>query len=255
MSPDDLPSSGIGGPRRFETTCWHVVRAAADPASPDAEEALATLCRTYWYPLYAYLRRLGHAREDARDLTQAFFVKLLEEGTLGVADPGRGKFRSFLLTALKHFVANHDREARAVKRGAGRAPTSVDFLDFQRAEGRYARELAHTATPEEVYERRWAFTLLEHVVTTLSEEYRDAGHATLFTHLKGFLGGDAQTVPYREIAAALAMTEGAVRVAVHRLRRRCRDLLVAEIEHTVADPADVDDELRRWRTLILSGAM
>jgi RNA polymerase sigma factor (sigma-70 family) len=232
-----------------------VVRAAADPASPDAEHALATLCRTYWYPLYAYLRRLGHSREDARDLTQAFFVKLLEERTIAVADPARGKFRSFLLTALKHFVANHGRQARAGKRGSGRAPTSVDFLDFEHAEGRYDQELAHTATPEEVFERRWAFTLLEQLVDALGREYREAGHAELFAHLKGVLGGDAQTVSYREIASALGMTEGAVKVAVHRLRRRCRELLLAEIEQTVADPADADDELRRWRTLILSGGM
>ncbi len=233
-----------------------MVRAAADPASPDAEQALATLCRSYWYPLYAYLRRQGHAREDARDLIQAFFVKLLEEGTIGVADPGRGKFRSFLLTALKHFVSNHEREARGETRRGPYADVG-GLPGIQHAEGRYARELAPTATPEEVVERRWAFTLLEQVqvVETLGREYREAGHDTLFAHLKGFLGGDAQTVPYREVASALAMTEGAVKVAVHRLRRRCRELLLAEIEHTVADPADVDGELRRWRTLILSGGM
>ncbi len=194
-----------------------MVRAAADPASPDAEQALATLCRSYWYPLYAYLRRQGHAREDARDLIQAFFVKLLEEGTIGVADPGRGKFRSFLLTALKHFVSNHEREARGETRRGPYADVG-GLPGIQHAEGRYARELAPAATPEEVVERRWAFTLLEQVqvVETLGREYREAGHDTLFAHLKGFLGGDAQTV---------------------------------------ADPADVDGELRRWRTLILSGGM
>lgn len=192
-----------------------MVRAAADPASPDAEQALATLCRTYWYPLYACLRRQGHAREDARDLIQAFFVKLLEEGTIGVADPGRGKFRSFLLTALKHFVSNHEREARGETRRGPYADVG-GLPGIQHAEGRYARELAPTATPGEVVERRWAFTLLEQVVETLGREYREAGHDTLFAHLKGFLGGDAQTV---------------------------------------ADPADVDGELRRWRTLILSGGM
>jgi RNA polymerase sigma-70 factor (ECF subfamily) len=120
----------------------------------DADQALSTLCQTYWYPLYAYLRRRGHAREDTRDLTQAFFVKLLEEGTIRVADPRRGKFRSFLLTALKHFVTNHQRHAQTLKRGAGHSPTPLNFLDFQIAEGRYAQELTHGATPEEVFERR-----------------------------------------------------------------------------------------------------
>ena len=252
MSANDQHSSGIGGPRRFETTRWSVVRAAGDRSAPNAEQALATLCQTYWYPLYAYLRRRGHTREDAQDLTQAFFVKLLEEGTIRVADSRRGTFRSFLLAALKHFVANQQRRARTSKRGLGRSPTSLDFLDFQIAEGRYAQELAHAATPEQVFERRWAFTVLEQVFDNLRREYSDAGKATLFAQLKPFLGGDSDTVPYREIATTLDMTEGAVKVAVHRLRRRCRALLLSEIAHTVADPADVDDELRRWRVLIVS---
>ena len=221
----------------------------------DADQALSTLCQTYWYPLYAYLRRRGHAREDTRDLTQAFFVKLLEEGTIRVADPSRGKFRSFLLTALKHFVTNHQRHAQTLKRGAGHSPTPLNFLDFQIAEGRYAQELAHGATPEEVFERRWAFTVLEQVFDSLRREYADAGKGTLFGQLKPFLGGDTDTVSYRDIATTLEMTEGAVKVAVHRLRRRCRALLLAEIAHTVEDPADVDAELQRWRTLIVSGGV
>ena len=252
MSTKRDDSSGIGGPRQFETTRWTMVRTAGDASSPDAEQALTTLCRTYWYPLYAYLRREGHAREDARDLTQAFFVKLLEEGTIRVADPRRGKFRSFLLASLKHFVSNQLRRERTAKRGLGRAPTSLDFLDFEIAEGRYAKELAHAATPEQVFERRWAFTVLEQVVEDLRREYADLGKARLFSHLKPFLGGDSDTVPYREIATELDMTEGSVKVAVHRLRRRCRALLLSEIAHTVADPADVEGELRHWRTLILS---
>ena len=200
MSAKHEPSSGVGGPRRFETTRWTLVRAAADRSSPDADAALATLCRTYWYPLYAYVRRRGHAREDARDLTQAFFVKLLEEGTIRVADPRRGRFRSFLLAALQNFVANQERRARTARRGSGRAPASLDFLDFQMAEGRYAKELAHTATPEQVFERRWAFTVLEAVVDQLGREYADAGKATLFlrhlaqleaTALAGTEGGHA----------------------------------------------------------------
>ena len=252
MSTKRDDSSGIGGPRQFETTRWTMVRTAGDASSPDAEQALTTLCRTYWYPLYAYLRREGHAREDARDLTQSFFVKLLEEGTIRVADPRRGKFRSFLLASLKHFVSNQLRRERTAKRGLGRAPTSLDFLDFEIAEGRYAKELAHAATPEQVFERRWAFTVLEQVVEDLRREYVDLGKARLFSHLKPFLGGDSDTVPYREIATELDMTEGSVKVAVHRLRRRCRALLLSEIAHTVADPADVEGELRHWRTLILS---
>ncbi len=255
MSAADRHSSGVGGPRRFETTRWSVVRAAGDRASPDAEQALTTLCRTYWYPLYAYLRRRGHTREDAQDLTQAFFVKLLEEGTIRVADPRRGKFRSFLLAALKHFVANEERRARTSKRGSGRSPVSLDFLDFQIAEGRYAQELVHAATPEEVFERRWAFTVLDQVFDGLRREYTDAGKGTLFAHLQPFLGGETDTAPYRDIAATLEMTEGAVKVAVHRLRRRCRALLLSELAHTVADPSEVDDELQRWRTLSLSDAV
>lgn len=172
-----------------------------------------------------------------------------------MADPHRGKFRSFLLTALKHFVTNHQRHAQALKRGAGHSPSSLNFLDFQIAEGRYAQELAHGATPEEIFERRWAFTVLEQVFDDLRREYTDAGKGTLCAHLKPFLGGDTDTVSYRDIATTLELTEGAVKVAVHRLRRRCRALLLAEIAQTVEDPADVDAELQRWRTMIVSGGV
>ena len=187
-----------------------------------------------------------------QDLTQAFFSTLLGKGMLEVADRQRGKFRSFLLAALNHFVANQQREARAHKRGGGHTTTSLDDVDFVDAERRYARELAHTTTPERLFERRWALTVLEQAFAKLAREYTSSGKAALFAELEPFLGGGPDDVSYRVIASRLDMTEGAVKVAVHRLRRRCRAILRSEIAQTVADPEDVDEELRHWRTLLVS---
>jgi RNA polymerase sigma-70 factor (ECF subfamily) len=202
---------------------------------------LSALCETYWYPLYAYVRRRGRSIEEAQDLTQTFFAEILEKSRMRVANPQRGKFRSFLLTSLKNFLAKQWRAESAQKRGGANTPLS---LDFHVAESRYSREPEHDLTAERIYERQWALTLLEGALAKLSDEQAAAGKGTLFDSLKMYLGGDKNRVPYRQIAASLNMTDGAVKVAVHRLRRRYRELLLSEIADTVADSDDVDDELR-----------
>jgi RNA polymerase sigma factor (sigma-70 family) len=234
---------------RFATTHWSVVLAAGQGASPDARQALATLCQTYWYPLYAFVRRLGHAPADAQDLTQEFFARLLEKHYLRDADRRRGKFRSFLLASFKHFLANERDRARARKRGGGRKQVS---LDFAVGESRYSLEPSHELTAETMYERRWALTLLDRVVARLREEYVNAEKAKEFEQLKVFLTGETPTIFYRQVAVELASTEGAIKVAVHRLRRRFRDLMLEEIEQTVAEPEDVQDELRHLFAAIRS---
>jgi RNA polymerase sigma-70 factor (ECF subfamily) len=225
--------------RGFETTQWSIVLAAGRSASGDAREALAVLCERYWYPVYAFVRGRGHGADEAEDLTQAFFAKLLEKHYVRDADPERGRFRSFLLAAVTHFLSNERDRETALKRGGGRAVVSLDAED---AEGRYRLEPSHDMTPERVFRRRWALMLLERAVARLREEAERAGQAERFERLTACLTGDA--VPHAEVAAALGMSEGAVKVAVHRLRRRYRELLRAEIADTVADPAAVDDELR-----------
>ena len=245
------PRPATGRPA-FETTQWSIVVAAGGQPTTDSRTALDTLCRRYWYPLYAYLRRQGRAHEEAEDLTQAFFAALLEKGALKSVDRRRGRFRSFLLASLNHFVANQWRQARAKKRGGGQLPVSLDLADLHTAEHRYARERIHALTPEALFERRWAFTVLEQAFDALRQEYADAGKATVFEQLKECLGGNSDALPYAELATKLAMTEAAVKVAVHRLRRRCRARLRTEIARTVADLSDIDEELRRWQTLIVS---
>jgi RNA polymerase sigma factor (sigma-70 family) len=232
---------GSMGSERFRTTQWSVVLAAGRRSSPDARDALATLCQVYWYPLYAYVRRKGHSPNDAQDLTQDFFARLLEKNVAGKADRTRGRFRSFLLASLNHFLAKEWRRAGARKRGDGRVALSLDLAG---GESRYILEPAHELTAEKIYERRWALTLLEQTLAKLHDEFAGDGKLELFEHLKPYLGGNESTVPYQQIAAALGKTEGAVKVAVHRLRRRCRELLLEQIAQTVSDPQEVDDELR-----------
>lgn len=224
----------------FPATRWSLVLAAKENASPDCRKALAELCRTYWYPLYAFVRRHGHTHEAAQDLTQEFITRLLEKGTFASVEPGRGRFRSFLLAACKHFLANEHDRATARKRGGGRAVLPLDFSD---AEGRYGHEPAHAMTPERLFDRRWALALLDAVLVRLRREYETAGKGELFDRLKGHLTGEGSR-PHAEEAAALGMREGAVKVAAHRLRLRYRDLLRDEIGQTLADPAEVDDEIR-----------
>jgi len=218
-----------------------VVARAGRGGSAEARAALATLCESYWFPLYAFVRREGCSADDAQDLIQAFFVRLLEKNYLAVADRARGRFRSFLLAALKHFLANERKRGRAQKRGGGRAAIS---LDFPAAENRYRLEPADELTPERLYEKRWALALLDRVLQRLRDELAGAGKLARFDHLKQFLTGEPETESYRQIAGELAMSEGAVKVAVHRLRRRYRELLEDEIAQTVAGPEEVEEERR-----------
>ena len=231
----------LGSPGPFASTRWSLVSAAGKSASPDAAQALATLCETYWYPLYAFGRRRGHDAHEAQDLTQAFFAGLLAQRKLPLADRERGKFRTFLLSALQNFLTSEWRKEQAQKRGGGKAAVS---LDFSAGETRYAREPAHDLTAERIFERQWALTLLDQALSKLQAEYVASGKAELFDSLKGSLGGEAACESYADLAARLQTTEGGVKTAAHRLRRRCRELLRAEIANTVAQEADVDSELR-----------
>lgn len=215
--------------------------AAGRKSSPQADVALEDLCRTYWFPLYAYVRRQSQSREDAEDLTQAFFARFLEKNYLEGLRSEKGKFRAFLLAALKHFLANEwDRAARQ-KRGGGVTPLSLDWQD---ADTRYHIEPADPLSPDKLYDRAWAVTLLERVITRLGDESAAEGKAKLFEILKPCLMVGKSAIPYPQAATELGMAEGAVRVAVHRLRRRYRELLREEIAQTLSDPAQVEDELR-----------
>ncbi|HEX9046664.1 MAG TPA: sigma-70 family RNA polymerase sigma factor [Verrucomicrobiae bacterium] len=225
----------------FVTTHWSVVVAAGQPDTDRARDALARLCQTYWHPLYAYIRRVGYSPHDAQDLTQEFFARLLEKNFLSGADESRGRFRSFLLASLKHFLANEWHRARAQKRGGGQIPIPIDFHN---AETSIGFEPADTTTAEKIYERRWALTLLDQVLRQLREEFVRDGKEKLFDQLKPTLTEASRSVRYAEMAQRLGTTEGAVKVAVHRLRQRYRELLRAEIAQTVNGPAEVDDELR-----------
>jgi RNA polymerase sigma factor (sigma-70 family) len=234
----------------FLTTHWTVVLAAGRGDSPPAREALASLCQVYWYPLYAYVRRRGYSAHDAEDLTQAFFLCLLEQQSLANADPNRGRFRAFLLGAMNHFLATEWARLCAQKRGGGRKILS---LDVAAAERRFDLEPADNDTPDKAFERAWATALLNEVLNRLESEYRDDGKAALFDVLKQTLAGARESQPYITLAAQLNMTEGAVRVAVHRLRSRYRDLLQKEIAATVSSPGDVRAELAHLFKVIAGG--
>jgi len=231
------PQAGRG----FVPTRWSVVLKAAHQAGPDAEQALATLCETYWFPLYAFVRRQGHGPQDAEDLTQAFFARLLEKRYLESIQREGGRFRSFLLTALKRFLANEWDRARTEKRGGKR---TIVALDHESAESRYQIEPAHELTPDKLYERQWAQALLDRVLNHLREEYTGAGKADWFARLSGTLGRPRGEAPYRELAAALATTEAAVKMGVQRMRARYRALFRAEVAHTVARPEEIEEEIR-----------
>jgi RNA polymerase sigma-70 factor (ECF subfamily) len=215
--------------------------AAGSSESPGYREALETLCRIYWFPLYAYLRRHGHDANEAEDYTQAFFTRMLEKDFLERVRPKPGKFRSFLLKALKHFIANERARAATQKRGGGRKFLS---LGFENAERRYALEPADAVSPERVFERAWALTILERTTTRLEAELAARGKQKLFDNLKAYIPVQSSSVPYREVAAKLNMTEGAIKTTVHRLRKRCRELLRDEIAQTVTSEEQIDDEIR-----------
>jgi DNA-directed RNA polymerase specialized sigma24 family protein len=227
------------GPSRFPTTRWTLVIAAADPQRKEARAALISLCENYWYPLYAYLRRRGYPADQAQDLTQEFFTRVLEGRYLDRADPQKGRFRSFLLTSLKFFVADEEDRQRAHKRGGG----AVMSLEFSSGEERYQREPAHNETPEWIFERRWALSVLDRVVDKLRDEFVRHGRPGHFERLKVFLLGQSDA-PYAGLAREMNTSEGALKVAIHRLRKRYRELFRQEIADTVADPAEVESELR-----------
>ena len=225
--------------RRFATTRWSVVLAARG-ADPKGRQALSTLCQDYWHPIYAFIRRQGYGAEEARDLTQGYFLLLLEKSVLLDFRPAQGRFRSFLLASVRHFLSDARDRERAAKRGGGQAPIP---LDEAFAEESYRREPHTELTPEEIFERRWAFTVIDRAVRRLREDSERRGSLARFERLKEFLTG-AGSDSYREAASDLGMTEDAVKAAVHRLRRRYGEMLRREVEETVADPSQVDDEIR-----------
>ena len=214
---------------------------AGDSKSPQSAAALEKLCRAYWYPLYAYVRRRGQSPVDAMDLTQEFFARLLQRNWVGRAERQRGRFRSFLLSAMNHFLADEWDKARAQKRGGGGMPVP---LQFDTAETRYSHEPVYNVTPEQNYERQWALALLDKVLQRLRAEYEQEGRAEFFTALNPCLVGDRTAQPYAELAVKLGVSEGTVKSAVHRLRQRYRELLRDEIAQTVATTNEMEDELR-----------
>lgn len=225
----------------FAHTHWSVVLTAGRSDTTQAHVALEKLCRTYWPPIYAFIRRQGNNPHDAQDLTQEFFARLLEKKSLADVDRAKGRFRSFLLASLKHFLANERDKARAQKRGGGQ---TLIPIDVQSAETSVGIEPADHVTADKIFERRWALTLLDHVLLRLRDEYASDGKEKLFEQLKVTLTETSRSVPYAEMAARLEMTEGAVKVSVHRLRQRYREVLRAEIAHTVAGSGEVEDEIR-----------
>jgi RNA polymerase sigma-70 factor (ECF subfamily) len=240
--PDNISTNADQlGDGRFATTHWSVVLAAGRPKSASYRQALETLCQTYWFPLYAYLRRHGCNCHQSQDYTQAFFTALLDKGGLGLADPKRGKFRSFLLASLKHFLSNERARARAKKRGGNRKVLSIDF---EKAENQYALEPRDELSPEKLFERSWALTVLERTMARLQAEADGTGKQKLFKCLKLYLIADEDSDPYSKVADDLNMTEGAVRTAVHRLRKRYRELLRDEIAQTVTSDEQIDEEIR-----------
>lgn len=247
-------TSRIGRPARpqpsvFVTTRWSVVLAARGVDTGASRNALEALCRGYWYPLYAYARRKGNGVHDAQDLTQAFFARLLEKGYLQAVDREKGRFRSFLLVAFKRFLANEWDRAKAAKRGG--TMTFVP-LDTEVAETRYAVEPAAGLSPEAMYDRRWALTLIERAMNRLREEYASGGKTAEFDALKGYLAAERGGIPYAEVSAQLGINEGAARMTVHRLRRRFREVFREEIAHTIGSQEEFEDEIRLMMTALAS---
>jgi RNA polymerase sigma-70 factor (ECF subfamily) len=238
-------TQACGGPE-FPNTHWSVVLTAARSDSPQSREALAKLCAAYWYPLYAYIRRRGHSPHEAEDLTQEFFARLLDKRYLAGVTVEGSRFRSYLLTMVKHFLAKEWQKNQAQKRGGNKTILS---LDLEAAEGQYQFEPAVSETPETLFERRWASTLLDAVMATLQGEY--ASKPKLFEALRGCLAGDKGQIPYAQLGEALHMSEGAIKVAVHRLRKRYGELLRAEIAHTVTRSEEIDDEIRHLISVVV----
>jgi RNA polymerase sigma factor (sigma-70 family) len=246
VTPPTEVGSAQDGAVAFATTHWSVVL-EAQSESPAAQEALEKLCRAYWWPIYGFVRRHGYSPEEAQDLTQGFFALLLERRNLDAVRREKGRLRSYLLASLKKFLAKAHRRAMTLKRGEGRALVSLDeLLVRERAD----LEPADTLTADRIFERRWALTLLEQVLTRLESEYRSAGNAKLFDCLKESLSDEPGRRSQAEVAAELGMTENAVKQAFHRMRQRYRQLLHDEIAQTVAVPGDVEDELRHFISVL-----
>ena len=233
----------------FATTHWSVVLAAGQQDTPQSTAALEELCRTYWYPLYAYVRRRGYSPEDAQDLTQEFFARLLARQCLSQADRRRGRFRSFLLSSLNHFLIDEWHKVRTQKRGGTQPILSLDELD---PEARYRLEPADPADADRLYERRWAMTLLDRVLARLQEELTAAGRQDLFNQVLPFLLGEKTGRTYAEVAATLGSTEGALKMSVHRMRERYQELAREEIAQTVSRPEEVEEEIRHLRSVLSS---
>ena len=244
------PASTRHPPRPvFVTTHWSLVLSARDRKSPQSAAALETLCRVYWYPLYAFIRHSGQSKENAEDLTQAFFTRLLSSQFLESAEQERGRFRSFLLVALKRFMANEWERAHAQKRGGFRTAIS---LDTDLAERKIQIELAGSEVPpDRAFERRWALALLEQTMSRLRSEFDRAGKMAEFERLKVFLTAERSEIPYATVARELGMEEGTLRVAVHRLRRRYRELFREEVAHTLAEGESVEEELKHLMTVLM----
>jgi DNA-directed RNA polymerase specialized sigma24 family protein len=236
---DGLSDGGL--PRGFVTTHWSVVLAAKDQATPEGAQALETLCRTYWYPLYAFIRGSGYAAHDAQDLTQGFFARLLAKDYLRVVERERGRFRTFLRMALKRFLANEWHKGRAEKRGGGDAPLTFDTA---LAEQRFQSDRSDAQGPDQIYDRRWALTLFEEAVGRLEREYAANGKSLELEQLKPHLTAARGQIPYAAVASMMHTSEGAARVAVHRLRKRFRELFRTVIADTVSAPEEIEEELR-----------
>lgn len=226
----------------FVTTQWNLVISAGRTSASERHDALEQLCRAYWYPIYVFVRRRGHDPNEAQDLTQEFFARLIEKNYLHSADPTKGRFRSFLLTAVERFLTNEWIKARRQKRGGGRPLLS---LDSEAAESQYLLEPADPATPERLFDRKWALTLLRQAMDQLRAESKAAGREALFHEVRSVLAGESAAAPYAEIAGRLEMTEGAVKAAAHRWRRRYAELVREAVAQTVAAPGDVEEELRQ----------
>jgi RNA polymerase sigma-70 factor (ECF subfamily) len=250
MSSTPVPRHAREHATLFLTTRWSVVLAARSVASTEATNALESLCRTYWQPLYLYARRHGHSPPDAEDLTQGFFAKLLEKDWLAAVEQERGRFRQFLLMAFKRFLANEHDHARRLKRGGGAHPVPLDTV---LAEKLYREETPPSATADEVYDRRWVLTLLDQTLFRLRTELEGAGRGKEFKVLKPQLTAARGEIVYTDIALALGTTEGAARVAVHRLRKRFRELFREEIAHTVGNAVELQDELRHLMNALAKG--
>lgn len=234
--PPSTSSAGAG----FAATRWSVVLSARTPDSAQSHQALETLCKNYWPPLYAFIRRRGYSPHDAQDLTQEFFARLLEKNCLACVEPHKGKFRSFLLASVKHFLANEWDKLRAQKRGGGRTVVPIDTAILETSSAAFAS----SESADSLFDKRWALTLLDRTMERLRSEYVESGKDTVFEHLRETLTADRTSIPYSRIAVDLHSSEGAVKVAVHRLRQRYRELLRAEIADTVAGPGAVDEEFR-----------